>query len=102
MAAILAAAHERMAIDNLAASTSEDTAILLHPGVQEVDGLTLRVSRGYDPFVDWSPRLRRRAEIAVWALVVLTGVLLGVCLPHGDAPMPRWAATASAVMGVFE
>ncbi len=84
-----------------AASTSDETATLLHPGVQEVDGITLRVSRGYSPFGGWSPRLRARAEIAAWLAVVLTGVLLGVCLPHGDAPMPRWAATASAVMGAL-
>ena len=95
----LAAAHQQMADTLAAASTSEETAILLHPGVQEVDGITLRVSRGYNPFHGWSPRLRARAEIAAWVLVVLTGVLLGCFLPDGDTAMPHWAATASAVMG---
>ena len=79
--------------------TRDDEALLLHPGVQEVDGVTLRVSRTYDPFDAWSPRLRTRAAIAAWTLVVLIGVLLGTCLPHGDALMPHGAATASAIMG---
>ena len=35
-----------------------EEAALLHPGVQELDGITLRASRGYDPFEGWSPRGR--------------------------------------------
>ena len=88
-----------MDASSVAASTHGDAASLLHPGVQEVDGITLRVSRGYDPFDGWSPRLHQLAAGAAWALVVLTGILLGIFLPTGHAPMPGWAATASAIMG---
>ena len=82
-----------------AANLVDEEATLLHPGVQELDGITLRASRGYDPFEGWSLHGQSRVEAAAWMVVVLIGVLLGLYLPQEDAAVPRWAATASAIMG---
>ena len=95
----MATAHLVEDGDTAAIVADSEEAALLHPGVQELDGITLRASRGYDPLEGWSPRGRSRAEHAAWTVVVLVGVLLGLYLPQGDAPVPRWAAIASAIMG---